>query len=302
MRTLISAVAVSLLAAGNYALAQTTDPDIRGPARRAAGAAAEALGAPGVEDRVERRQMRREARRGDWRMRFYNGEWWYYTPENNWVYYRDNRWMPYDRGTFRALPQRYTTGYRGTYTSRADRPDRGAFGKAGPPMLTIGIYDDSFEPQTINIPAGATVRWINHGSEEHSVTADNESWDSGDLGTDETYSARFRQPGSYPYHCDHHKQMTGTIIVGEAQASDPPSRPGVDVDVNRGEGVDVDINRQPGAEVDINRPKGANREADRQPAAEVDVNRRGVDVDVKRPAPKPQQPNPAPAPSEAAPQ
>jgi hypothetical protein len=244
MRLVISAAIVSLLAAANQASAQVVDPDIRGPARRAAGAAAEALGAPGVDDRIERRQMRRDARDPNaWRMRYYNNEWWYYTPENRWMFYRGNRWMPYDRTAFRVMPPRYTTGYRGTTTSRYDRYDsrydRGVYGKAGPPRLTIGIYDDEFDPPSINVPAGATVRWINRGADEHTVTADNGSWDSGDLAPDEMYSARFKQPGTYPYHCDHHKEMAGTIVVFEA--ADVPAGPaGVDVDV-KGRGADVQV-------------------------------------------------------------
>jgi hypothetical protein len=159
MRVIMTAALVTLLAATNYAFAQVVDPDIRGPARRAAGAAGEALGAPGVEDRIERRQMRRDDRRGDWRMSYYNNEWWYYTPENRWMFYRDNRWTPYDRAAFQPLRPRYSTGYRGTDT-RTGRVDRGAYGKAGPPDLTIGIDDGSFTP-SVN-PLDVVKRWY-HG-------------------------------------------------------------------------------------------------------------------------------------------
>jgi hypothetical protein len=129
----LAAVAAIVLAADRLAAqVATPDPDVRGPARRAAGAAAEALGAPGVENRIENRQQRREARReiaeaDRWRYRWHNGEWWYYTPENRWMYYRDNNWSDYDANTW--APRRYSAGYRGpaveTRTYYYDR--RGVF-------------------------------------------------------------------------------------------------------------------------------------------------------------------------------
>jgi plastocyanin len=264
-RIMIAAAALATLAASNYVYGQVVDPDVRGPARRAAGAAGEALGAPGVENRIERRQERRGAPLAGadrWRMRYYNGEWWYYTPQNSWVYYRDNRWSPYDRGTFRAIaPRRYATGYRGTYTGRADRFDPMAAGRPGAPDLTIGIQDGSFEPQSINVAAGSTIRWMNHGGDDHSVTADNNSFDSGDLSPGGSYSARFRQPGTYTYHCELHPEMKGTIVVAEAAAAP---------------GVDVNVDRQGGVNVDANRPGGP----------QVDVDRSGVEVQTPRTAPE----------------
>ena len=43
-----------------------------------------------------------------WRYRFENGRWWYWTPQNHWMWYGDNGWVNYDS----AIP--YTTGY-GSY-------------------------------------------------------------------------------------------------------------------------------------------------------------------------------------------
>lgn len=34
-------------------------------------------------------------RTDQWRYTFYNGEWWYWLPENRWVYWQNNRWNDY---------------------------------------------------------------------------------------------------------------------------------------------------------------------------------------------------------------
>jgi hypothetical protein len=47
-----------------------------------------------------------------WRFTYNNGEWWYWTPQNNWMYYRDNTWNSYDASAYRT--NRSTSGYRGT--------------------------------------------------------------------------------------------------------------------------------------------------------------------------------------------
>ena len=261
MRTFLTLMAAIVLAGSSYTLAQQVDPDIRGPLRRGAGAAGEALGAPGVENRIERRQARRgDLRTGPdaWRMRYYNDEWWYYSPQNTWLFYRDNRWVPFDQNAYRPLPPRYTTGYRGTYTSRVEpygAYDRFAYGKPGAPMLTVEIHDNSFEPNSIHIAPGTTVAWINRSSHDHTVTAADGAWDSGEIGPDGTYTARFKKPGTYHYVCDLHEGMQGTIVVGEGAASAAPAANAVEgqrdvnVDVDR-TGVDVDVDRtaQPATE------------------------------------------------------
>lgn len=42
-----------------------------------------------------------------WRMKFENGFWWYWTPENRWVVWFNNQWVPYDQF---ATMQGTTTG------------------------------------------------------------------------------------------------------------------------------------------------------------------------------------------------
>lgn len=74
----------------------------------------------------------------------------------------------------------------------------------------------------VRVSAGTTVMWMNRDSVEHTVTADDGSFDSGMLPAGKSWTMTFDTPGTYTYHCAPHaaqdssgtwKGMTGTIIV-----------------------------------------------------------------------------------------
>jgi plastocyanin len=73
-----------------------------------------------------------------------------------------------------------------------------------------------FDPAQLTVPAGTTVVWFNKGKEDHSVKADDNSFDSGLKGTGATFSRAFAKPGKYAYHCAPHPWMKGTIEVTAA--------------------------------------------------------------------------------------
>lgn len=57
--------------------------------------------------------MGRDAR---WRFAQRNGDWWYYTPQNQWMYHRDGQWNQFSQESFTPNPQfsgQYGVGYRG---------------------------------------------------------------------------------------------------------------------------------------------------------------------------------------------
>jgi plastocyanin len=86
---------------------------------------------------------------------------------------------------------------------------------------TVAAYDNRFEPSTINVQPGTTVRWVNYGHHSHTVTATDGRWDSGDIKPGASYSATFKQPGTYYYYCRHHTQdnMKGTVVVSASGGS-----------------------------------------------------------------------------------
>jgi plastocyanin len=77
----------------------------------------------------------------------------------------------------------------------------------------VTIDNFSFTPATITIAAGQSITWVNHDDVPHTVTANDKSFTSKTLDTDDRYSRTFAVPGVYPYFCAVHPHMTGKIIV-----------------------------------------------------------------------------------------
>jgi plastocyanin len=79
---------------------------------------------------------------------------------------------------------------------------------------SVGMYDNYFQPNTLIVLPGTTVRWTHSGQHKHTVTSAMGQWDSGELGSGAVYSVTFTQPGTYPYYCRiHSREMRGTIVV-----------------------------------------------------------------------------------------
>ena len=79
---------------------------------------------------------------------------------------------------------------------------------------TIVVIDAmTYGPETLTVPAGTTIHWVNRDAMAHTVTGKDGAWDSGMLQPGGTYSRRFDVPGTYPYLCTPHPFMTGTVVV-----------------------------------------------------------------------------------------
>jgi plastocyanin len=82
------------------------------------------------------------------------------------------------------------------------------------------VKDNSYEPKSITIEPGDTVRWVLNGNERtHTVTARNGAFDSGAVFTSSgaVYERRFDTGGTWDYSCQAHKdccQMQGSVRVG----------------------------------------------------------------------------------------
>jgi plastocyanin len=93
-------------------------------------------------------------------------------------------------------------------------------GAVPPPPTTIQLSEGvvvvqnlSFNPQRIQTPVGREVVWrFSDNGLSHSVTADDNSFDSKPMPTGE-FRHRFDQPGEVAYHCTVHRTMKGTVAV-----------------------------------------------------------------------------------------
>jgi plastocyanin len=81
------------------------------------------------------------------------------------------------------------------------------------PAVRVSIDNFSFAPVELTVGAGTKVTWVNHDDVPHTVTADDKSFNSGALDTDDAFSHVFEKPGEHPYFCGLHSHMTGRVVV-----------------------------------------------------------------------------------------
>src|ERR1700754_1596956 len=84
---------------------------------------------------------------------------------------------------------------------------------AGP---TVKIDNFVFGPATLAVSVGTTVTWINQDDIPHTVVADDKSFKSKVLDSEESFSFTFTKPGEYGYFCSLHPHMVGKVIVKAA--------------------------------------------------------------------------------------
>jgi plastocyanin len=95
-------------------------------------------------------------------------------------------------------------------TAAISTPAAAAQAPAGP---TVKIDNFVFGPAAITVAVGTTVTWINQDDIPHTVVADDKSFKSKVLDTDERFSFTFTKPGEFGYFCSLHPHMVGKVIV-----------------------------------------------------------------------------------------
>jgi plastocyanin len=82
----------------------------------------------------------------------------------------------------------------------------------------VEAVDFGFEPGTVTIAVGETVRWNNAGMQIHNVKG--RGFFSEALASGESYEHRFTAPGRYPYLCTlHPTTMRAVIAVGPKEGT-----------------------------------------------------------------------------------
>lgn len=77
----------------------------------------------------------------------------------------------------------------------------------------ISIKNFAFSVSTLTVNSGTVVKWTNNDATAHTVTADDGSFNSGELASGQSYTHTFDSTGTYAYHCTYHPVMTASVVV-----------------------------------------------------------------------------------------
>ena len=102
-----------------------------------------------------------------------------------------------------------------------DRPDRCGRQRTAVPSgatIPVAIQNFAFEPATVAARAGDTIVFTNNDS-TRAYRHPGVHWEAGSNRTrstqDTTYTLTIDEPGMYPFFCELHPGMTGTILASE---------------------------------------------------------------------------------------
>lgn len=83
-------------------------------------------------------------------------------------------------------------------------------------VIPVTIKGFVYIPETVTVPASASVAWTNQDNAPHTSTGVGEAisaLDSGAIVFGQTFTQEFDTPGTYPYYCVYHPNMLGTVVV-----------------------------------------------------------------------------------------
>lgn len=96
-------------------------------------------------------------------------------------------------------------GERDPSASPAERAD----------TVRISIEGLKYRAGRLEVAPGTTVVWVNEDPVPHTVTAEDETYDSGALEPGASWSHTFTEVGTYAYHCTPHPFMKAVVLVVE---------------------------------------------------------------------------------------
>ncbi|MGH2449131.1 MAG: cupredoxin domain-containing protein [Chloroflexota bacterium] len=89
--------------------------------------------------------------------------------------------------------------------------------KARPPA-TVKILSDpktvgKYQPAAITVHIGQPLIWSNDSDADHTVTAANHAFDSGNISVNSTWQWTPTKTGTFEYGCAYHPLMHGVVVV-----------------------------------------------------------------------------------------
>lgn len=101
--------------------------------------------------------------------------------------------------------------------STPSTPSTPAPGGGGTPVTIVSgasvLTTTAYAPNPIMVGVGGSVTWMNNDNTTHTATANDASWNSGNIAPGATFTRTFPAAGSFQYHCTLHPGMVGTVVV-----------------------------------------------------------------------------------------
>ncbi|MGY2047401.1 cupredoxin domain-containing protein [Methylobacterium sp. JK268] len=94
---------------------------------------------------------------------------------------------------------------------------------------SVSIDNFAFSPALLTVAPGTTVTWTNRDDIPHTVVAEDLSFRSKPLDTDDSFASTFPTAGRYRYFCSLHPHMVGVIEVRDGAPSPPAGAPAEEV-------------------------------------------------------------------------
>jgi plastocyanin len=87
----------------------------------------------------------------------------------------------------------------------------GGGGAGGGGTIDVAVGYSDYKPSRLDVLTGSRVMWTNTSSRAHTVTADDQSFDSGRVSVRQRFSHEFGSAGTYPYYCRLHPTIRGSV-------------------------------------------------------------------------------------------
>jgi plastocyanin len=102
----------------------------------------------------------------------------------------------------------------GTGTKSTTASTSGSSSASTSSGASITISNFMFQPMSLTVAPGGTVRVTNKDTATHTLTATNDQFNTGDINQNQTKTFKApMKPGTYHYICNIHQYMMGSIVV-----------------------------------------------------------------------------------------
>jgi len=102
----------------------------------------------------------------------------------------------------------------GSQGAAPSQPTAASQGAVAGQSAAIKIVNFKFTPAQLTVKVGTTVVWTSEDNAPHTVTADDGSFDSGNLKKGDTFKFTFTKAGKFLYYCAYHGTAGGGGMAG----------------------------------------------------------------------------------------